>query len=658
MFKKKPNPKIKTLSPLRSSDRRKIADKIVADNHLQVPQVQEGEQNGEEQTSAAVGLGALRNSLLPDGSLSARFSTTAGPDLKQISGIVYVGTHPGDEPRVLWIKIEEKLIPTVYTLWRHPQLVPLLHTPDLVLQKLRGGADLMTPGLARGPPFPPQATKGAIVAIASIEKPSVPMVVGICEIDVSSLQQVQGVKGHAVRGQHWDGDEIWAWSQVGKPGRLAPEMIDGWDPNDGDVTSEPGIEHLAIEDLEDEQDDGGVILENNGKESSKSKPHNENIDGENAPPYEKVGVEEKELSTKEIDEIFRNAFIYALHHHRETHREGPHHGLNFPISQSLVISHLVLPFLPPTAPAQASSLQIKKTSWKNAKKFIKALDKQKILKFKDRDGGETIVTDIDFSHPTIVDFIPYKLRPKDTSSADSSSSNKATATTSSLHDPAIGQHLQTLLLYRAKDTLAALFTPSHQNPKSFYLSTELRTMITTYIDSESLVSPQNKRFITLNPTLSNALFTTSTALDRDILAKGSIPRDALTERILSQCTPFHTILHNNETRETAKAKAGPVPKIQIVLEMRSGNKTVTKVSGVEAFYVNPQLLAEELQKACASSTSVAQLAGSSPRNPVMEILVQGPQKESVFKALEKRGVGRGWVEVVDKVKVKKAWEGR
>ena len=92
--------------------------------------------------------------------------------------------------------------------------------------------------------------------------------------------------------------------------------------------------------------------------------------------------------------------------------------------------------------------------------------------------------------------------------------------------------------------------------------------------------------------------------------------------------------------------------------MRSGNKTVTKVSGVEAFYVNPQLLAEELQKACASSTSVAQLAGSSPRNPVMEILVQGPQKESVFKALEKRGVGRGWVEVVDKVKVKKAWEGR
>ena len=176
--------------------------------------------------------------------------------------------------------------------------MPLLHTPDLVLQKLRGGADLMTPGLARGPPFPPQATKGAIVAIASIEKPSVPMVVGICEIDVSSLQQVQGVKGHAVRGQHWDGDEIWAWSQVGKPGRLAPEMIDGWDPNDGDVTSEPGIEHLAIEDLEDEQDDGGVILENNGKESSKSKPHNENIDGENAPPYEKVGVEEKELSTK------------------------------------------------------------------------------------------------------------------------------------------------------------------------------------------------------------------------------------------------------------------------------------------------------------------------------------------------------------------------
>ena len=57
-------------------------------------------------------LGDLRNSLLPEGSLSARFTTTAGPNLSPVSGTVYVGAHEGLDQRVLWIKIEERLIPT------------------------------------------------------------------------------------------------------------------------------------------------------------------------------------------------------------------------------------------------------------------------------------------------------------------------------------------------------------------------------------------------------------------------------------------------------------------------------------------------------------------------------------------------------------------
>ena len=80
---------------------------------------------------------------------------------------------------------------------------------------------------------------------------------------------------------------------------------------------------------------------------------------------------------------------------------------------------------------------------------------------------------------------------------------------------------------------------------------------------------------------------------------------------------------------------------------------MTKVSGVEVFHISPNLLADELQKSCASSTSVAQLSGSSLKHPVMEILVQGPQKDEVTKALEKRGVNKSWIEVADKTKGKK-----
>ena len=183
----------------------------------------------------------------------------------------------------------------VYTLWRHPQLVPLLYTPEIVLKKLRGGAPLMTPGLARGPPFPSKATKDSIVAIASLDKPSVPMVVGISEIDVASLQQVQGAKGHAVRGEHWTGDEIWAWSQAGKPGGSAPEHIEGWDVDTTDASLREGVEQMTVEDDDDDTEDGGVPLRQEPEQHTQIEPRNEFVEGEDP---DVIGEEEKELSTK------------------------------------------------------------------------------------------------------------------------------------------------------------------------------------------------------------------------------------------------------------------------------------------------------------------------------------------------------------------------
>lgn len=657
MFKKKPT--IKPLSPLRSSDRRKIADQVISTFDVEVPNNDDAEvkdsNNEGEQAAGTAGLGAVRNSLLPEGTQSARFSTTAGPDLKQVSGTVYVGAHPGAEQRVLWFSVDDQLIPTVYTLWKNPQLVPLLYTQDVVLPKLQGGADLMTPGLTRGPPFPTKAKKGAVVAVASVQKPSVPKWVGTCEIDVSSLQQVQGAKGHAVRGQHWEGDEIWVWSQSGIGGTAAPEEINGWDINDEATNVSSGVKHLSVEDDDDEDSPGGVPVGDAVEEKSSYEPHNKDVEGEGGEPYEKIEVTEKTLTTQEIDDIFWKAFLYAVQHHRNTNRSDPNHGVSFPIHQSLVISNFVLPYLPITTPGQASSLQVKKTSWKNTRKFIKALDKAKIVKSKDRDGGECVILDIDFYDAQVINFVPYKLPKKDTPGADSGGGGggKAIVAGSSPNDSSVGQRLKLLNLYRPKSQLAPIFEASQSDVRNLYLPTELRTIIMAYIDSEDLVSDTNKRLVNIDPFLANAVFDGSNSLDREVLAKGTVPRDALIERITQSCSPFWALLRNDETRDAVKAKAGHSPKINIILETRSGNKTMTRLFGVEVFHVNPQPLAEELQKACASSTSVNQLVGSSPKNPVQEILVQGPQKDAVVRALGKRGVDRHWIEVQDKTKGKK-----
>ena len=357
----------------------------------------------------------------------------------------------------------------------------------------------------------------------------------------------------------------------------------------------------------------------------------------------------------EVDDIFWKAFLYAVQHHRNTNKSDQHHGVNFPISQSLVISNFVLPFLPITTAAQATSLQIKKTSWKSAKKFIKALDKAKIVKSKDRDGGECVIVDIDFEDAQVRKFTPYQLPKKETPGADSGGGGggKAIAAGSSPNDNSVGQRLKVINLFRPKSSLAPIFEASSADVKTLYLPTELRPIITAYIEAENLVSDTNKRLVKIDPILANAVFDGSSSLDREVLAKGTVPRDALIDRINQSCSPFWALLRNDETREGVKAKAGHAPKINITLETRSGNKMVTKFSGVEVFHVNPQPLAEELQKACASSTSVNQLVGSSPKNPVQEILVQGPQKDAVIRALEKRGVNRHWIEVVDKTKGKK-----
>lgn len=344
--------------------------------------------------------------------------------------------------------------------------------------------------------------------------------------------------------------------------------------------------------------------------------------------------------------------MYGAHQQQSNHKGDPHYGLNFPITQSLVISNLVLPYLPTWTLAQAASLHIKKTSWKNAKKFIKALDKQKIVRSKDRDGGETVVLDIYFADPSIESFVPYKLPKKNSAGTETSGVGGGTpiAAANSSGDDSIGQRLSKLILYRPKEQLSQVIEASNASVKQLYLSTELRSIITFYIESEGLISTTKKSLVKLNPVLANAVFDGQSSIDGEIVAKGVVPRDALMERILESCLPFWAILRNEETRETVKAKAGHAPKIQLTYETRSGNKTVTKISGVELFHINPQPLADELQKACASSTSVNQLAGSSPKNPVQEIMVQGPQKDAVFKALEKRGVHKQWVEVLNKTK--------
>ncbi|KAK1072038.1 hypothetical protein LTR74_002868 [Friedmanniomyces endolithicus] len=651
MFKKKPQ--IKPAAPLRSSDRRKLADQVIQHYQLSAPQPED--LTPEQKAEATAAHTSLRNSLLPDNVQSARFTTTHGPDLKLVSGTVYIGACNGEEARILWWQIDGMMYPSVYTLWRHPDMVALLHTPEIVVKKLQGGADLMTPGLAGGPSFPERAKRGAVVAVASLEKPSVPVAVGVCAIDVCSLQKVQGERGHAVETLHWAGDDLWSYSTNERPGRQAPEEIEGWKR----LLEEQQLDEKVAETrLEDEDEEGGVSLGGpaNGRSAS-DKVNGEqatssisNVAGIGEEAREQVGVEE--LSQEEIDDTFRKAFIYGVYHQKATQASAPNFGLVFPLTQSIVMSALIQPFLPAFTPEQSHQLQMKKTSWKNMKKFIKTLDKQKLLRSKEQNGHETVIVDIDFEDRAFAKFKPYPLPKKETTTGVSQGQGEGATGQTDADDDAVGQQLRVMSYYKPTSKLQPLFEGAG---RQLFTPPEVRELVTAYIEKADLISATNKRLIKLDPILGNAVFDGSGSLDKEVLAKGTVPREALVDRVLHAMSLSHAIVRNGTDPSTVKPKSGGPPKIHITLETRSGNKTVTKVSGMEAYQINARLLADELRKTCASSTSVEPLAGATKKNEkeIMEVMIQGPQKAAVVKALERRGVQTKWVEVLDKTKKKK-----
>ncbi|KAK4934204.1 hypothetical protein LTR28_010808 [Elasticomyces elasticus] len=420
------------------------------------------------------------------------------------------------------------------------------------------------------------------------------------------------------------GDELWAYSTSGKGGKRPPEELDGWRDRNTNVNEGlTGIEHL---DLEDEEEDGGVPLDETTRPEPRT-PYNNHVEGEEATQKENGQADGKEFT---ISGTVAPPSPCAFHS-----------GLRFG------------PFLPAFTPEEAAQLQIKKSSYKNLKKFIKSLDKQGVLKSKERDGHETTVVDIDFEDQTISDFKPYPIPKKETQASGNlghGATAQATASTDA-GDSSVGQKLRIITYHRPKEKLANIFSSASNASGGLYTSAEIRPIITSYIESENIVSLTNKRLVQLNPSLANAVFDGSSPLDKEVIAKGSVPRDALIDRIVASCSPFYAIVRNDAS--DAKTRSGGPPKIRITLETRSGNKKVTKISGLEAYFIPPQPLADELRKVCAGSTSVERLEGSSPRAPVMEIMVQGPQKDAVVKALEKRGVQRNWIETLDKTKGKK-----
>ncbi|KAJ6482936.1 eukaryotic translation initiation factor SUI1 family protein [Mycena vitilis] len=602
MFKKSLN--AKTSSPLRSSDRRKLKQRVVA----------------------SFGISPEDGDLLvPEGILSVKFHTHLNEP-----GIAYLS--PEGDP--LWFTLgkgSDDLIPTVYTLWKRPKLLPFLSTPAAVIPVLVGGADLMIPGVVH---LTPSLKEGQLVSISQYthgENPTLssPLSVGRMALPSDQIQAGRQEKGKAVYVLHTWKDHL--WDMGSKPD--VPEAV-----------SFAAAPEPAQDMANDEQNDNASPpppSEHPGEEV----PEEITADTTSAAPS---------YAPNEISAFLHASLLQAL---STLLSELPTSA--FPISASIFYSTYVLPYRPAfpdsVLPIESGSLNpqditIKTSGHKSLTAFLKSAEKASLLTLKapPKHGQQTevVVTGVNSSHPSVMAHRSY-VTVKD---IEAKAAKKAQREEQLKEEEQDSSHwVEIKELWKPHLRSVELFEAFGGSSKTLYELAEVRAMLNNYITSNTLVNPREQAYINLDSLLS----TTIAPKPKKVKGTESVPaatpaefmkRDELTKRILEQMQSWHEV---RVPRQDPVVKKGALKPIQVVVKIRQGRKASTLISGFEPFLVlSGEEMAEDLRKICAGATSVSPRGGGVPG---LEVLVQGKQANVVVDYLTTKGIPKKWIEVTDHV---------
>ncbi|TPX63855.1 hypothetical protein SpCBS45565_g06320 [Spizellomyces sp. 'palustris'] len=653
----------KPQSHLRSSDRRKlraellaaypvISEEVVADL---IP-TKEGKDGGGEV-------------------ISAKFVTHGGEQ-----GVLYVV----DGQPILWKDLSGCIFPTVYTLWRIPNMLPTIMTHGPVLQKLFDGAGVIIPAegfgdfaygdvaavTVRGSPYvyptlslTPSTSTSCISSIEMlIVLEWIPMAVGTMTVSSADIKKSRyEMRGKGVKIMHTFGDYMWAHGNKSEPPEL--DFVEGGYSFCEDILFKGRrfTGFLAVGDA----DTSGSWTELEYNPSGASTPmanetlpasmQNLNLDegvhGASEQNTEEAAAKgtdtEVKMSPAEMDQLLEQALFTVLK------SRLPEDPKAFPMPSSLLYSNYIVPCRP-----RGTLIDIKQSSYKKVGKFLKAMEKRGLIKLKER-GGETMLMSVNRQHPQIIEFTaPRKVAgdekpakpegPADglRSPTDSSKTNGKSGT---------AEVISAVELYKASAKECRLFEEIGASKDALFTAADLRVAVTEYTEMKNLIDRANPRMIKIDAILCDAVLEKDEYQSVDYL-----PRDGILQRLTERMQPYHELHLPNREPEIRK---GTVKPIQITVEQRQGRKTVTKVVGIERFGIDPEQLAGSLKVRCASSTSVTPIPGKANAAPLYEVMIQGSKVKEVCSVLEKEygmpftggkgsAVSSRFIEVVDKTKKK------
>ncbi|KAG1728967.1 uncharacterized protein EDB91DRAFT_840487 [Suillus paluster] len=403
----KPFESLKASAPLRSSDRRKLKQRVIRAFSLD-PDV------GED--------------LVPDGLLSVKFRTHIHE-----RGVAYLG--PNGDP--LWFTLgrdSEDLIPTVYALWKKPDLLPCLSTPSAVIPDLVG-TDLVIPRAVRHA----QSLQAAqLVSITGHIRDSTrigpPHAVGRVAVSSGALSAA-GAKGKAVFILHAWNDHLFGMGHKCNPP----------DPAKNDASKEPSVAALGSTQL--------------------------------YKPTPTIKLTKEDVST-----ILHAALLQAIKNMSSSTQTSV-----FPMSASTLYSTYILPSRPASSPSQptiSTPIDIKHSSHKSLAYFLKSAEKQGLLKLKEI-KSELMVFSVTTSHTDVIAHRPYIslkdefLRNKQREEEKQAQVQNLEIT--KLHKP----HLQSL----------KFFSDAGFDTSTLFTHTDIKAVLDKYVRDRRLVNVRDPSYI-------------------------------------------------------------------------------------------------------------------------------------------------------------------
>ncbi|KAF7974404.1 hypothetical protein HWV62_12252 [Athelia sp. TMB] len=519
-------------------------------------------------------------------------------------GAVYLG--PNGDP--LWFTIgkdSEEIIPTIYTLWKHPDLLPTLTTVPEEIPALTGGENL---SISKGPflsqthqhgdvhpihhklvvgvPAAPPLQLNQLVAIAqdfstsASPKAGPPLAVGRMTVsgeELSALVKKQGkrTKKHPVSVVHAWKDCLWGIgtdTEVPEPRDIAEAE------SDGEAIAEP--------------------------------------------------------TPEEVTSILRTALLQSI---SSSLLELPPSA--FPIPADIFYNTHILPFRP-AHPPFTTPIDIKGSSHKSLAAFLKAAEKEGLLQLKERrmhKNTELLVACVYEQEGTAA-------HQEHTTSQDVNEKwagkAKAAKTEKKPNKPSKVKEMRIKEYRKASSQQAVAFVEAAGgDADTLYTMPGLERLITGYVASQNLTNANNAACVDVDDLLRATIAWEKQGHKTEDIK--FIMRSKLTQRIMFKFQPWHKICVDGHD---PVAREGPVKPISVVVKARNGDVS-TRVSGFEPYMIEADFLANELNTICASADS------GSPAQPESKkgraVLVRGNHIVVVEELLVSMGVPKRCIKSVD-----------